>query len=161
MTAGEGARASRDRERSSLRPGDLERPLDRPSSTLRDIAQKAVTSLAASGLTFWQLFMKAFRSTFAELTEPLRRVFSSTRGILTRYAKTRLGRGVQLEASLALHLIPQYYSIDCCDRCGSLAYFFNHGLLSHLEHSRRSRGTNPQLRLSQGRSPHPFSLTRR
>lgn len=96
MTAGEGARASRDRERSSLRPGDLERPLDRPLSTLRDIAQKTGDSLEVNGLTLWLLFMKAFYSTFAELTEPLRRV-SAQRGILTRYAKTRLGRGVQLE----------------------------------------------------------------
>ena len=83
MTAGEGARASRDRERSFLRPGDLERFLDRPSSTLRDIAQKKGIYLEANGLTLWQLFMKAFRPTFAELTESLWRV-SAQRGAFSR-----------------------------------------------------------------------------
>ena len=39
-TAGDGALTSRDLDRSSLRPGDLERPLERPSSTRRDILHK-------------------------------------------------------------------------------------------------------------------------
>ena len=39
-TAGDGALTSRDLDRSSLRPGDLERPLEWPSSTRRDILDK-------------------------------------------------------------------------------------------------------------------------
>ena len=56
--------------------------------------------------------MKAFCSTFAELTA-IAAGFSSTRGILTRYAKTRLGRGVQLGQPHALHLVQQYSIIFC------------------------------------------------
>lgn len=101
MTAGEGARASRDRERSSLRPGDLERPLDRPSSTLRDIAQNTGNCLEGNGLTLWRLFMKAFRSTFAELTEPLWRV-SAQRGAFPR----AMPRQDSAQASNSNNLIP-------------------------------------------------------
>ena len=78
--------------------------------------------------------------------------FSSTRGILTRYAKTRLGRSVRRPTPIipCSSSYTALYSIGWCNRCRSLACFPCYGLLSHLEHSHRSRGTDPQPRLSKG-----------